>query len=277
MVESGEGGDFGMKEPWKGYTKPFPIWGNLYFVGTEPASTHIVDTGDGLIMFDSGYQHSLYQVIHNMHLLGLNPLNVKYILHTHGHIDHMGATRALVELTGCKTAIGEPDREYVNGTLNLSYADELGMEFHETFEPDILLHDGDEIVLGNTRVRSMATPGHTPGAMTYYFDVTDGKKTYRAGLHGGMGINTMCREFLDKYHLSYDCSNQFLSAMDRLAEEKVDIFLGNHMQHNHTLEKYRRLCEGDKEAFVGDSEWRAYAIWAKQNLLNMMEKEKKNE
>ena len=240
----------------------------------SPASTHIIDTGDGLIMLDSGYQHSLYQVIHNMHLLGLNPMDVKYILHTHGHIDHMGATRALVELTGSKTAVGEPDREYVNGMLNLSYAEELGMEFHETFEPDILLHDGDEITLGNTVVKAMATPGHTPGAMTYYFDVTDGKKSYRAGLHGGMGINTMCREFLDKYNLSYDCRDQFIAAMDRLAGEKVDIFLGNHMQHNHTLEKYRRLCEGEKEAFVDSSEWSAYAIWAKNNLLNMIEKER---
>lgn len=266
-----------MKEPWKGYTTPFRIWGNLYFVGTEPASTHIVDTGDGLIMFDSGYQHSLYQVIHNMHLLGLNPQDVKYILHTHGHIDHMGATRALVELTGCKTAIGEADREYVNGMLNLSYADELGMEFHETFEPDILLHDGDEIVLGNTTVRAMATPGHTPGAMSYYFDVTDGEKIYRAGLHGGMGINTMCREFLDKYNLSYDCREQFIAAMDRLAGEKVDIFLGNHMQHNNTLEKYRRICEGNKEAFVDSCEWGAYVVWAKQNLLNMMGREKEHE
>lgn len=68
-----------VKKPWDGYTKPFKIFGNLYFVGTVPASTHIIDTGEGLIMLDSGYQHSLYLVIHNMHLLGLNPLDIKYI------------------------------------------------------------------------------------------------------------------------------------------------------------------------------------------------------
>ena len=114
-----------MKDPWRGYFKPTKIFGNLYFVGTEPASTHIIDTGDGLIMLDSGYQQSLYLVIQNMHAMGLDPLKLKYIVHTHGHIDHFGATRSLVELTGAKTFLGAPDREYANGTLDLSYAKEL--------------------------------------------------------------------------------------------------------------------------------------------------------
>lgn len=260
-------------KPWVGYVKPFRIWGNLYFVGTEPASTHIIDAGEGLIMLDSGYQHSLYLVLHNMHLLELNPLDLKYIVHTHGHIDHMGATRALVELTGAKTFIGGADRDYVNGILDLSYAKELGMEFNETFEPDVPIHDGDIIALGSTSITARATPGHTPGAMSYFFDITDGERVMRAGLHGGMGINTMCREFLDKYGLSYSCRDNFIDAMDRLKDEPADIFLGNHMQHNNTLEKYKQITEGNADAFINPSEWGAYCQWAKQNLLNMIEAE----
>ena len=260
-------------QPWNGYVKPFKIWGNLYFVGTEPASTHIIDTSSGLIMLDSGYQHSLYLVIHNMHLLGFNPLDLKYIIHTHGHIDHFGATKALVELTGAKTVLGKADREYANGELDLSYAKELGMEFSETFEPDILLEDNDTITLGNTTITALATPGHTPGAMSYFFDVTDGDKTYRAGLHGGMGVNTMCREFLDEYGLSYDCRDDFCKAMDRLSNEHVDIFLGNHMQHNNTLQKYEEICKGNTNAFINPTEWKPYCVWAKDNLLYLINKE----
>ena len=262
-----------MNKPWKGYVKPFKIWGNLYFVGTEPASTHIIDTGAGLIMLDSGYQHSLYLVIHNMHLLGLNPLDLKYIVHTHGHIDHFGATKALVELTGAKTVLGKADRKYANSKLDLSYAKELDMEFNETFEPDILLEDKDTLSLGNTTITALATPGHTPGAMSYFFDVTDGEKIYRAGLHCGMGVNTMCREFLDKYNLSYDCRNNFCDAAERLSEEKVDIFLGNHMQHSKTLEKYDEICKGNAEAFINPTEWSAYCKWTKDNLLYLINKE----
>ena len=110
----------GSLHPWEGYMEPFRLWGNIYFVGTKPASTHIIDTGEGLIMIDPGYQHSLYLVLENMRKLGLDPMDIKYIVHTHGHIDHCGATRALVEMTGAKTFIGEPDKDYVNGVLDLS-------------------------------------------------------------------------------------------------------------------------------------------------------------
>ena len=263
-----------MNEPWDGYVKPVRIFGNLYFVGTVPASTHIIDTGEGLIMLDSGYQHSLYLVIHNMHLLGLNPLDIKYIVHTHGHIDHFGGTRALVELTGAKTFLGRPDRDYANGMLDLSYAKELEMEFTETFEPDVLIDDGDVIELGNTRITAVATPGHTPGAMSYFFDVTDGKRAFRAGLHGGMGINTLSKDFLDKYSLPYTLRDDFKKSMLRLNEEKVDIFLGNHMQHNDTLGKAKRVADGETDAFVNPGEWCKYNLWCIQNLNNMIEKEK---
>jgi len=261
------------REPWKGYFPPFQIWGNLYFVGNKPASTHIVDTGEGLIMFDSGYQHSIYLVIDGIYQLGLNLHDLKFIFHTHGHIDHFGGTKALVELTGAKTVIGRLDREYANGTVDLSYAKELNMEYTEVFEPDILLDDGDEITLGNTTVRCVATPGHTPGAMSYFFNVTDGQTTYMAGLHGGMGINTMCTDFLHKYGLSFQCRDLFKAAMDRLRGEKVHIFLGNHMQHNHTAEKYEWILAGDREAFVNQDEWEKYVVWAKENLIQMEERE----
>ena len=265
-----------MKEPWNGYVKPFKIWGNLYFVGTEPASTHIIDTGKGLIMLDSGYQQSLYLVIHNMHLLGLNPLDLKYIVHTHAHIDHFGATRALVELTGAKTFLGRRDRDCATGKLDLSYAKEYGMEFSETFSPDVLLDDGDIIELGNTKIKAVATPGHSPGVMSYFFDVTDGTRTVRAGLHGGMGINTLGREFLDKYNLPYTLRDEFVHSMKRLNEEKVDIFLGNHMHHNDTLKKAARVQKGETDAFISPDEWCKFNLWCIQNFKDMIDEEEKN-
>ena len=260
-------------KPWEGYIPPFRVWGNLYFVGTEPASTHIIDTGDGLIMLDSGYQHSLYLVLHNMYTLGLNPMDLKAIVHTHGHVDHCGATKALVEMTGAKTFLGAPDQDYVNGQLNLSWAKELGVHM-EPFEPDVLLYDGDCISLGDTFIEAVATPGHTPGAMSYLFDITDNDKTLTAGLHGGAGINSMTKEFLDRYNLSYDCRTDFIASMDRLKKLKVDIFLGNHAYQNQTVQKSQALQAGNTDAFIDPNEWALFAKKCRDNLYAQIEKEK---
>lgn len=262
----------GSAQPWLGYMPPFKLWGNLYFVGTGPASTHIIDTGDGLIMLDSGYQHSLYLVLQNMHSVGLDPMDIRYIVHTHGHIDHCGATRALVEMTGAKTFLGEADRDYVNGTLDLSWAKELDVHL-EVFEPDVLLRDGDRISLGNTTLKAVATPGHTPGAMSYLFEVYSGSRTLTAGLHGGAGTNSMTREFLDRYGLSYDCRKDFFASMDRLKELPVDIYLGNHANQNQTKEKYQKLLAGDENAFVDKDGWREFAESCKKKLADLIAKE----
>ena len=262
----------GSAQPWVGYMPPFKMIGNLYFVGTEPASTHIIDTGDGLIMLDSGYQHSLYLVLQNMHMLGLDPMNIKFIVHTHGHIDHCGATRALVEMTGAKTFLGEPDRDYVNGKLDLSWAKELGVHL-ETFEPDILVHDGDEITLGNTTLKAVATPGHTPGAMSYLFNVECEGRTLTAGLHGGAGLNTLRRDFLDRYGLSDDCRRDFLCSAERLKTLKVDIFLGNHAGQSGTAAKYQHLLAGNTDAFIDPAGWVDFAESCKKRVLALIEKE----
>jgi metallo-beta-lactamase class B len=262
-----------LEKIWQYPVAPFKVFGNLYFVGIAPASTHIIDTGSGLILIDPGYAESLYIVLESIRKLGFDPADIKYILVSHGHIDHMGAARAVKELTGAKIALGYADREYANGTLDLSYAKELDMEFAETFEPDILLSDGDEIELGDTKIRAVATPGHTPGAMSYFFNVSDGKSTYVAALHGGMGINTLCKEFLDKYSLPYTLREDFVRSMLRLNEEKVDIFLGNHMQHNHTEKKAELVRAGNAHAFVDASEWQPYNLWCIENLENMIRRE----
>lgn len=103
-----------MKTPWIGYIKPFRMFGGLYFVGAKPAATHIIDTGDGLILLDSGYPQSLYLVTEGIREMGFSPMDIKYIIHSHGRYDYLGATKAIVELTDAKTFIGEQDVPYAN-------------------------------------------------------------------------------------------------------------------------------------------------------------------
>ena len=242
-------------KPWEGYLEPFRIFGNLYFVGTTFVSSHIIDTGDGLILIDSQYPQRLYLLLENIRAVGLDPKDIKYILHSHGHYDHLGGTKALVELFGCKTVIGRPDRDYANGTVDLTWAKELGFEYYEMFEPDILFDDGDILELGNTRIRCVSTPGHTPGVLSFFFDVTDGEKTYTAAMFGGAGMNSLKLKFLDSYGLPHSLRDNFPASLEKVRGEKVDILIGNHPGDADTANKHERIKAGEPNPFIDPTAW----------------------
>ena len=84
-----------------------------------------------------------------------------------------------------------------------------------------------------------------------------------------MGINTLSTVYLKSYDLPFSLRDDLISSMKRLKGERVDIFLGNHMQHNHTLEKAKRLETGDKYAFVDPCEWATYCEWVIENCKNI--------
>ena len=81
-----------MEYPWKGAMTPFNLLGNTYFAGISGASSHLIDTGEGLILLDSGYQQGLYLLIDSIYRCGFKPSDIRYIIHSHGHIDHAAAT-----------------------------------------------------------------------------------------------------------------------------------------------------------------------------------------
>ncbi len=264
--------------PWEGYVKPFRIFGNLYFCGTKPASTHLIDTGDGLILIDPGYPLSLYLVIQNIWELGFNPKDIKYIINTHGHFDHCGATRALAEMTGAKTFLGARDLTYVNGETDLHLGGLRSTPsncFQEIFEPDVLLKDGDHIVLGNTDILCREAPGHTPGTMAFFFNVTDGKKTYRAGMHGGVGFNTFNMPFIEKHGIGTGIREEFVPAIQRFIDEPVDIFLGNHVHNNDTVGKGERITETENP-FIDPNGFKAFMQKKIDAYYELLESEKEN-
>jgi metallo-beta-lactamase class B len=139
----------------------------------------------------------------------------------------------------------------------MSLARELEYEFKDFFTPDILLDDGDVLTLGNTSIRCVATPGHTDGTMSFFFDVTDGEKTYRVGTHGGSGTNTQTDDFIRRYGITTKCRRDYLESIDKLALEHVDIHMGNHVWNNDTDKKLKKLNDDPDgpNPFVDPEEW----------------------
>ena len=219
--------------PWEGKMEPFKIIGNVYYVGTYQASSHLIDTGDGLILIDTGYANTLYLVIHSIHKLGFKPEDIKYIINTHWHGDHTEATAAMADLSGAKTLIGVEDAEKAK----------------KYFEPDILVKDGDALSLGNTTIRFVETPGHTKGTVSLFFDTEENGKIFRVGTFGGAGANTLA---LGKF--DYDnCREDYRKSLNRLRQEKVEVFIGNHVWNNDTENKGNHLLVTGENLFIDDA------------------------
>lgn len=94
--------------------------------------------------------------------------SLKYILLTHGHFDHIGGVASVKEKYGCKAVISQQDSPMTLSSKN-SLAAYCGLK-QANFTADITVNDGDIITLGNTKIKVMATPGHTKGGVCYIAD-----------------------------------------------------------------------------------------------------------
>ena len=244
------------KTPRLGRMNPFRIAGNVYFVGTYHASSHLIDTGDGLILIDTGYSSTAYLLIDSIYRLGFRPEDIKYIINTHWHWDHVEATADVAALSGAKTIIGRDDYEKA-----LKY-----------FKADILVDDGDTLELGDTKITFMHTPGHTKGTMSFFLDIKEDGKILRVGSFGGAGANTLVPE-------SYDFENPreaYFASIERLKKEKVDVFIGNHSWNNGTYQKSLMLSESEENPFIDGEIWVKFLTACENRLKAIIEKEKEN-
>lgn len=244
-----------MRSPWNWSTEPFLIADNLYYVGDKNVSSHLFDTGEGLLLLDTGYPYASCLLFESIRELGFDPKNIKWILHSHGHLDHIGATRILVEKYGCKTYFPEKDLPLLDEKKELNWYEELGIPYEppydQYFEPDVLVRPGDVLQFGNTKVEVYAAAGHTPGTVCYRFTLPSGLK---AAMHGGIGLNTMTAAYAKKRNLGASWRDAFFRDIKNLYGLEVDIVLGNHPDQTGTFKKREGMTETENP-FIDPTEW----------------------
>lgn len=240
--------------PWDYAVDPFQIVGGLYYVGNRDVSSYLINTGHGLILLDSTFPQTVYLLLDSIWRLGFDPADIHTIFHTHGHYDHCGGTRAIVELTGAMTAIGKDDAFILNERKELSWAPEYGMDFHESFKIDLLLNDGETLTIGDTEIECVHTPGHTPGSMSFFFKVSDATENYTVGIYGSPGLNTLTDEYLAMYGLSHDARQKYMESIKKVKARTVDILLGSHPEYGDILGKRERMKVG-RNLFIDVKAW----------------------
>ena len=237
---------------------PFQIFGNLYYVGDQKVTSHLIDTGDGLILFDTGYGHTTHMMLDSIRGAGFDPKDIKIIIQSHGHFDHFGSGEALRKITGAKVYMSGVDTRLLQQRPDRALIEWGPCPDDPVCWPDVLIEDGDHVRLGNTDILCVLSPGHTAGTMTYFFDVSDGEKTLRAGYFGGTGMLGIYQDFCKKFDLPLDLCQQMKKTIEKLRGYSVDIMLGNHPAQNRTLEKRAVMLETGENPFLDSSAWQQF-------------------
>lgn len=235
---------------------PFQIFGNLYYVGDRKVCMHLIDTGDGLILFDTGYSHNYDSLIESIKKLGFSPSDIKIVIHSHGHFDHFGGGERIRQRYGAKIYMSEVDTLMVKEMPERALMQLAPGKNDQICYPDVMIKNGDMISLGNTTIECVLSPGHTPGTMSFFFQATDGKKALNVGYLGGVGFLTMYKEYIAAYKLDPNMLTIMKESISALSCRKVDIFIGNHPNHNCTLEKRQYMLDHPGEnPFINPKGW----------------------
>jgi len=155
-------------DEWDKPAPPFELLGDTWYVGTCGISAILVLGEDGHVLIDSGVEAAAPLVLDNIRALRIDPRDIRYLLMSHEHFDHVGAHAALAEATGAQV-IASPEAAKVLASGKVS-ADDPQADIHPAMKPvkvDRVVNDGEVLNLGGKEFTAHLTPGHTPGAMSW--------------------------------------------------------------------------------------------------------------
>lgn len=241
------------RTPWISYLPPFRMAPGVYYVsGNDWVACYLIDTGDGLVLIDTAMHETCYLMLECIRSLGYDPMDIKKILLTHAHGDHIGAARTMKELTGARLYLGERDLFMVHERKDLIYSD--GYTCGD-IEPDEVYSDSKPVTLGNVVIHTFSTPGHTPGCTSMVFDVTDRDGTrFTCGIHGGVGLNTLSKKFLTENGLPLSLQQEFCESLKKMDELHVDICLPSHTNQVGIVPLIDKITDR-YNPFVDESIW----------------------
>ena len=166
--------------------EPFKVFDNLYYVGPGYVSVWLLTTPDGNILFDTAQEPYVDWVIGNIRKVGIDPKTIKYIILSHGHLDHFGGAAKIQEASGARVIAVEQDWKMMEQVG--SRPGPNGTPAPRVPKRDMVVKEGDTLLLGGQSLKFHQTPGHTPGVLTTEgITVYDGRAPYKALLWGGAG------------------------------------------------------------------------------------------
>lgn len=226
-------------EDWDEWDKPGPpvrIHANTYYVGTCGISAILITGEEGHVLIDSGTEKGADTVIANIRALGFRPRDVKYLLHSHEHHDHVGGMSVLQQATGAQLVAsataakvfetgaatpGDPQAG-INPTIRVARVDRV-------------IADGGEVRTHDLLFTAIATPGHTPGALSWRWESCEG-----AVCRTIVFADSLTPVSRDDYRFSDhpDYLAAFRASLAKIADSPCDIVLSPHPSSSDMRDRF---------------------------------------
>jgi len=262
------------------WTNPFPpyrIIGNIYYVGSQGLAVYLITTPQGNILINSNLEKSVPMIRESVEKLGFRFSDTKILLISHAHWDHCAGSAAVKELTGAKYMVMDADVPAIEDGGKLNFGrdakfSDSGASQYQPAKVDRVLHDGDEVKLGDTVLTAHLTPGHTKGTTTWTMKVTDGGKTYNVVIVGSPNVNPGYK--LVNNALYPQIASDYERMFRVLKSLPCDVFLGAHGDYYGMEAKYARMKEGGPNPFIDPEGYKSYVAEREQTFLAELAKQK---
>jgi metallo-beta-lactamase class B len=210
------------------HAEPAKVFDNLYFVGMTEFSSWAIPTTDGIIVIDPVFDYSVEdEVVEGLEKLGFDPADIRYVLISHGHLDHAGGAKLLQERFGARVLMSAADWEMVERD-------------NPRWKPkrDLDVADGQTLTLGDTTLTMYLTPGHTGGTISTLIPLRDGADRHVAALWGGTLFN------FSPDAVRFAAYRDSAARMRDLARAAgADVLLSNHTDYDGTKLKLPAIAK----------------------------------
>jgi metallo-beta-lactamase class B len=249
------------------FNKPFPAYkviGNVYFVGTENLGSFLIATPDGHILINSDFESTVPQIRASVEKLGFKFTDIKILLGSHAHGDHMEGDALVKELTAAQVMVMDQDIPAISRLTP-----------HGKPHPiDRVIHDGDEVKLGGTTLVAHLTPGHTKGCTTWTLKTQESGKSYNVVILGSIGVNP---NYILVNNKTYpEIAEDYVRGFKVLRALPCDVFLASHGSFYGMAEKYAKLKDGGPNPFIDPAGYQAHLDLQEKNFkAKLAEQQKK--
>ncbi len=259
--------NIGTREQFNKQFPPHKIIGNIYYVGSESLGSFLFVTPQGNILLNSCFEATVPVIRGSVEQLGFKFTDIKILLGSHAHADHMEGDALVKELTGAQVMAMEQD---VPALMKIKPGG-------KTHPLDKTLHDGDEVSLGDAKLGGMTlvahlTAGHTRGCTTWTTQAQEGGKTYDVVIIGSVGVNP--GYVLVNNKDVPDIAGEYERSFKLLRSLPCDVPLGSHPSMYNLAEKYPKLGKGPNP-FIDPEGYKHELDIQEHAFLEVLEKQKK--